>query len=96
MIETAFCQNGRCTGWQTCRQEMMLSCVLIIRCFLDGLDGAEDVLLQCLCLGLLDELIVGYIRERKPQCLLVGLRFHACCRKDNEKGGDISIYYHVL
>jgi len=45
---------------------------------------------------LLDEFIVGYIRQRKLQCLLISLRFHASCRKDNQKGGDISIYNHFL
>ena len=69
---------------------------MVFGCFLDGLDDVQNVFFERFGLGLLDELIVGYIGERKPQCLLLGLRFHACCRKDNQEGGDISVYHSIF
>ena len=63
---------------------------------LEGFQDIEDVLLQCLRFRLLDEFIVGYIRKRKLQRLLISLRLHACCRQDNQKGCDISVYHHFV
>ena len=95
-IRIGFCQIGRSVGFLYCRREMMLCFLMVFGCFLDGLDDAQNVFFERFGLGLLDELIVGYIGERKPQCLLIGLRFHACCRKDNQEGGDISVYHSIF
>ena len=80
----ARCQNVSLVGNKWSREKIMVSCgTFIIAGFLDGFERTEDVVLQCLRLRLLDEFIVGYIRQRKLQRLLISLRLHAGCRKDN-------------